>query len=219
MPGRSILRVAFAVALISFASRAFAAPILLRLDATEAPRKIYHAELTIPASPGPMTLFYPKWIPGEHAPTGPITDLAGLRMTSGDQTVTWKRDSVEMFAFHITVPPRASSVDVKLDFLSTPEPAGFTSAASATSELAILSWNQMILYPRGQASDELEVSAQVRLPDEWNFGTALPVLRRSGNSIEFKTVSLTTLVDSPVLAGRHFRSIELSPGAPIVMKH
>jgi predicted metalloprotease with PDZ domain len=140
-------------------------------------------------------------------------------MTSGDQTVTWKRDSVEMFAFHITVPPRASSVDVKLDFLSTPEPAGFTSAASATSELAILSWNQMILYPRGQASDELEVSAQVRLPDEWNFGTALPVLRRSGNSIEFKTVSLTTLVDSPVLAGRHFRSIELSPGAPIVMKH
>src|ERR1043165_10201922 len=117
-----------------------AAPIILRVDATEAPRKIYHAELTIPANPGPMTLFYPKWIPGEHAPTGPITDLAGLRMTSGDQTVTWKRDSVEMFAFHITVPPRASSVDVKLDFLSTPEPAGFTSAASATSELAILSW-------------------------------------------------------------------------------
>src|ERR1041385_8604845 len=121
MPGRSILRVAFAVAFISFASRAFAAPILLRLDATEVPRKIYHAELTIPASPGPMNLFYPKWIPGEHAPTGPITDLAGLRISAGGQTLQWKRDSVEMFAFHITVPPGANSVDVKLDFFSTPD--------------------------------------------------------------------------------------------------
>src|ERR1051325_4934582 len=114
---RLFVRLVVLVCLISSAA-AFAAPITLRVDATQAPRKIYHAELTIPASPGPMTLFYPKWIPGEHAPTGPITDLAGLRMTSGDQTVTWKRDSVEMFAFHITVPPRASSVDVKLDFLS-----------------------------------------------------------------------------------------------------
>src|ERR1043166_7285745 len=146
MPRRSFLRIAIAAALISFSSHAFAGPILLRLDATEAPRKIYHAELTIPASPGPMTLFYPKWIPGEHAPTGPITDLSGLRITSGSQTLVWKRDSVEMFSFHITVPPGASSVDVKLDFLSTPDAGGFSSAASATSELAILSWNQMVLY-------------------------------------------------------------------------
>jgi predicted metalloprotease with PDZ domain len=158
-------------------------------------------------------LFYPKWIPGEHAPTGPITDLGGLRISSGGQAVVWKRDSVEMFAFHITVPPGASSVDVKLDFYSTPDSAGFSSAASATSELAILSWNQLVLYPQGMASDDVEVTAQLRLPEGWKFGTALPVARRNGNSVEFKTVSLTTLVDSPVLAGRHFRRIELSPGA------
>src|SRR2546425_3492714 len=210
---RSSLRIAIVTALISFASSAFAAPIVLRVDATEAPRKIYHAELTIPASPGPMTLFYPKWIPGEHAPTGPITDLAGLRITSGSRTVVWKLDSVELFAFHINVPPGASTIDVKLDFFSTPDAAGFSSAASATSELAILSWNQMVLYPRGLASDDLEVAAQLRLPQDWKFGTALPVARTRGNSVEFKPVSLTTLVDSPVLTGRHFRRIELSPGA------
>jgi predicted metalloprotease with PDZ domain len=200
--------------LILFAGSSFAVPVTLRVDASEAARKIYHAQLTIPASPGPLTLFYPKWIPGEHAPTGPITDLTGLRITSGGQTVTWKRDSVEMFAFHINVPRGASSVDVKLDFLSTPDAAGFSSAASATSELAILSWNQMVLYPRGEASDGVEVTAQLRLPDDWKFGTALPVARQNGNTVEFKTVSLTTLVDSPVLAGRHFRRIELTPGAP-----
>src|SRR6266404_6204473 len=171
-----------------FATPVFAAPITLTVDATEAPRRIYHAELSITASPGPFTLFYPKWIPGEHAPTGPITDLAGLKISSGGRTLEWKRDSVEMFAFHITVPPGASSVDVKLDFLSTPDAGGFSSAASATSELAVLSWNQMVLYPRGQPSNDLEVTAQLRLPDDWKFGTALPVAKKSGNSIEFKTV-------------------------------
>jgi predicted metalloprotease with PDZ domain len=210
---RSLVQIAHVAALLSFASCAFATTISLRLDASEAPRKIYHAQLTIPAVPGPMTLFYPKWLPGEHAPTGPITDLSGLRITSGGQTVVWKRDSVEMFAFHINVPQGASSVDVKLDFFSTPDAAGFSSAASATSELAILSWNQMVLYPRGLASDDVEVTAQLRLPEDWRFGTALPVTRTNNNTVEFKTVSLTTLVDSPVLAGRHFRHIELTPGA------
>src|SRR5439155_12544927 len=126
---------------------AFAAPMTLRVDATEAPRKIYHAELNIPATPGPMTLFYPKWIPGEHAPTGPITDLSGLKISSAGQNLQWKRDPVELFAFHLTVPPGADSIDVKLDFLSTPDAGGFSSGASATSELAMLSWNLLLLYP------------------------------------------------------------------------
>ncbi len=203
----------FIIVAVALSASAMAAPITLRLDATEAARKIYRAELTIPANPGPFTLFYPKWIPGEHAPTGPITDLAGLKISAGGKTLDWKRDSVEMFAFHLTVPAGVSSVDVKLNFLSTPDASGFSSAASATSELAIISWNQMVLYPQGKASDGLEVTAHLRLPPEWKFGTALPVARAEGNDIEFKTVSLTTLVDSPILAGRHFRRMELSPGA------
>src|SRR5262244_2347683 len=149
---------------------AFAQPIHLRVDATEAPRRLYHAELTIPAAPGPLNLFYPKWIPGEHAPTGPITDLAGLRISAGGRTLEWKRDSVELFAFHINVPPGANSVEVKLDFLSNSDAAGFSSGASATSELAILSWNQFILYPQGKASDEIQVAADLRLPADWKFG-------------------------------------------------
>src|SRR5438093_2828982 len=106
MQVRTFFRITAAVIISSFlcATAAFGEPIRLRVDATEAPRKIYHAEITIPASPGPMNLFYPKWIPGEHAPTGPIRDLAGLRISAGGQTLQWKRDSVEVFAFHITVP-------------------------------------------------------------------------------------------------------------------
>src|SRR5262249_14294746 len=174
--------------------------------------KINQAKSHFPAAPGPLTLFYPKWVPGDHAPTGPINDLAGLHITANGQPLFWKRDPIELFAFHIDVPQGASSVDVKLDFLSATE-AGGSSSVSSTSELAIFSWNQMILYPQGQASDDFEITAHLRLPGDWKFGTALPVAGMNGNSIEFKTVSLTTLVDSPVLAGSHFRRIALSPGA------
>src|SRR5215475_8514266 len=166
-------------------------PIRLRVDATEAPRRLYHAELVIPVTPGPMDLFYPKWIPGEHAPSGPITDLAGLKISAGGRTLDWKRDSVEMYAFHITVPTGVTSVVVNLDFLSTSDAAGFSSGASATSELAVLSWNQVILYPQGKASDDVQVTAQLRLPSDWKFGSALPVAKANGSNIEFKTVSLT----------------------------
>src|SRR3954471_16476706 len=93
-----------------------AAPMTLKVDASEAARKIYHAEMTVPVNPGPFTLMYPKWLPGEHAPTGPITDLAGLKILAGGKTVDWKRDPVELFAFHFTVPAGASSVQVKFDF-------------------------------------------------------------------------------------------------------
>jgi predicted metalloprotease with PDZ domain len=211
---RSSRIVAALAFIIVFAVASFAQqPIRLHVDAAEAPRRIYHADLNIPASPGPMTLFYPKWIPGEHAPTGPITDLAGLKISAGGRPVEWKRDSVELFAFHINVPQGATSVDVKLDFLSNSDAAGFSSGASATSELAVMSWNQLLLYPQGKASDDVEIEAELHLPADWKFGTALPVGKKNGSNVQFKTVSLTTLVDSPVLAGRHFREIELSPGA------
>src|SRR5262245_38720747 len=185
---RNSIRVACAIlAALFLYGYANAAPIIVRMDASEAPRKIYHAELTIPVSPGPVTLLYPKWIPGEHAPTGPIADLAGLRMSAGGRMVQWRRDSADMFAFHMMIPQGTSSLDVKLDFLATADPAGFSSAASTTSELAILSWNQVLLYPEGKASDDVEVTAQLKLPPDWKFGTALPVGRVDGGTIDFKT--------------------------------
>src|SRR5262245_20133574 len=118
-----------------------AAPITLRVDASEAARKIYHAEMTVPVTAGPFTLMYPKWIPGEHAPTGPITDLAGLKIFAGNKPVEWKRDSIELFAFHMTIPAGVSTIQVKFDFLSTPDTGGFSCGASATSELTSSRWH------------------------------------------------------------------------------
>jgi len=166
-----------------------------------------------------MTLSYPQWIPGEHAPNGPIADLAGLRFTAAGRTLPWARDPVDMYAFHIEVPMAARSIEVALDFLMPPTSQGFSSAASSTDRLALLSWNQVVLYPKGRAADDLLYAAHVRLPEGWSFGTALPVARESAGEIDFTPVSLTTLVDSPVLAGLHFRTVDLAPGAsaPVLM--
>jgi predicted metalloprotease with PDZ domain len=188
-------------------------PISIAVDATEAPRKILHARLSIPVSPGPLTLMYPKWIPGEHGPTGPITDLAGLAVSAAGKTISWRRDDVEMFAFHIDVPAATTGIEVSVDFLLPATVSGFSSAASATARLAVINWNQVLVYPQGQASDQLTYVASLRLPEGWKYGTALPVAEDQGGKINFKPVSLTTLVDSPVIAGSRFRSIKLTEGA------
>ena len=190
-----------------------AQPITVSVDATDAPRRIFHAALHFPSKPGPLTLYYPKWIPGEHTPTGPIADLASLRITAAGRTLAWHRDPVEMFAIRIDVPSGADAVDVTLDYLSAPDSSGFSSGASTTSEMAVVSWNQVLLYPGEASSDSLEYKATLKVPAGWRFGTALPIERESGDTIDFAPASLTTLVDSPVIAGRHFRTVELTPGA------
>ena len=129
----------------------------LKVDATDAPRRLFHVQMTMPAKPGPMTLLYPEWIPGEHGPTGPIANLVGLKIQGGGKTIPWKRDSVNMFAFHLDVPAGVSSLDVAFDFISPPESEGFSSGASATSELAVLSWNQLLLYPEGARARRLSI--------------------------------------------------------------
>src|SRR5438128_10928133 len=179
------VRIALAAVLISFASAAVAAPITLRVDATEAARKIYHARLRIPASPGPLTLLYPKWIPGEHAPTGPITDLVGLKISAAGKSVPWQRDADDMFAFHLEVPAGATAVEVALDFLLPPSSEKFSSGPSATARLLVLSWNHVTLYPKGAEAGSLQYEATLRLPDGWKFGTALPLARESASGIEF----------------------------------
>jgi predicted metalloprotease with PDZ domain len=190
-------------------------PITLQVDATDAPRNILRAQLRIPARPGPLTLVYPKWIPGEHGPTGPITDLTGLKMSAAGHPVEWQRDADDMFAFHLVVPPGADAVDVALDFLLPPNSGEFSSGGSATAQLLDLSWNQVLLYPQGGKPGELQYAAALLLPKDWKFGTALTpaVRRKSGASVQFAPVSLETLVDSPVIAGAYYRSIDLSPKA------
>jgi predicted metalloprotease with PDZ domain len=206
------MRILILFGVLSAVSNAQNAEMKLRVDATDAPRHILHASMSIPAKPGPMTLLYPEWIPGEHGPTGPIVDLVGLKITSGGNTLAWKRDAVNMYAFHVTVPAGASSLDVVFDFITPPEAAGFTSGASATTELAVLNWNQVLLYPEGTPSDQMRLQANLKVPNGWKYGTALPIARESGNEIQFQPSSLETLIDSPVSAGSHYRTIELGPG-------
>jgi len=187
-------------------------PIRIRVDLREAPRHIFHAQLEIPAVPGPLTLFYPQWIPGEHGPTGPIADLTGLKLTSAGKPLVWRRDAVNMYAFHCEVPAGADSVEVSLDYLSPGNAEGFSGSPAATAQLAVLEWNLVLLYPQGRPSDELTYVATLRLPAGWKFGTALEVARESADGVEFRAVTLTTLVDSPVIAGAYFRGVPLSHG-------
>jgi predicted metalloprotease with PDZ domain len=181
----------------------------LRVDATDAPRRLFHAQMTMTVKPGPLTLLYPQWIPGEHMPSGPIVNLVGLKLQGGGRTIPWKRDSVNMYAFHVDVPAGVDSLEATYDFISPAESNNFTAGSSATSELAVLSWNQVLLYPQGAPADSIQYQATLRVPDSWRYGTALPIARETGNEIEFKPAALTTLVDSPVSMGSHYRTIDL----------
>jgi predicted metalloprotease with PDZ domain len=189
------------------------APARLAVDLRESARRIFHARLVLPVKPGPMTLLYPKWIPGEHAPDGPVTDLVGLQFTAGGKTLPWRRDDLDLYAFHIDIPDGISSLDASYDYLSPAQGAGYSAGPSADPELAVLEWNLVVLYPEGQPTDALMYQASLRLPAAWKFASALPVEKQQGDAIDFAPVSLTTLVDSPVLAGEHFRSIALAPEA------
>lgn len=186
--------------------------VTLLVDATDAPRRIFHAQLTIPASGSTLTLYYPKWIPGEHGPTGPIQDLTGLKFVANGQVLKWRRDLLDGWTFHVDLPPGTSSVDATLDFVSpiANDEGMYSASESATDKMAVLSWNTVLLYPAGWTSDELTYQASLRLPDGWKFGTALPITSRSGNEIKFTPASLTTLVDSPVITGEYVRIVPLA---------
>ena len=187
-------------------------PIRLAVDATQAPQKILHAHLQIPVQPGPLTLYYPQWIPGEHVPDGPIIQVAGLKFAGGNQAIAWRRDLVEMFSIHLDIPAGVTSLDADLDFLLSAPVGSFSAAGSATASLDVLSWNQVLLYPKGSPAKDIPFVASLKLPAGWKFGTALPVAKQDGESIEFTQVPLTTLVDSPVICGKYFRAIQLTPG-------
>jgi predicted metalloprotease with PDZ domain len=183
--------------------------IQVNVDARDAPRRLIHVQLHIPASAGPMTLLYPQWIQGEHGPTGPIADVVSLKFRANNKTVAWRRDSVNLYAFHVAIPEGSTTLDAAFDFISPADAGGFTEGSSMTTELAVLNWNQYVLYPQGTPADQIRYQAALRLPHDWHFGTALGVAKESGDEIEFQPTSLATLVDSPVSAGAHYKTIDL----------
>ena len=215
-PGNVFRHVFLLVALVSpmLAAGASAPHVTISVDATEAPRKIFHSRMTIPTKPGTLTLYYPKWIPGEHGPTGPVQDLAGLKFSADGKSLAWRRDLLDGWTFHVDVPAGVSSIEASLDFIS---PAGseegiYTGGATATDRLAVVNWNAMLLYPAGWTSDDLTYTASLRLPASWKFGTSLAVASQSGGEIKFAPVSLTMLVDGPVITGEYLKVVSLNPG-------
>ena len=212
-----VVALAMASCLGAPSARASEPAIALAVDATEAPRHILHAKLRIPAAPGELTLYYPKWIPGEHGPTGPIQNVAGITLSAGGRQIEWSRDGEEMYAISCDVPAGAGAVDLSLDYLIPSGTDGLRGTTSATSKLAVLDWNQVLFYPKGTPAESLTVKATLRVPEGWKWGTALPVERAAGNEITFRPASLVTLVDSPVLTGAYFRVIRLAP--EITPKH
>ncbi len=192
-----------------------AGAITLAVDATDSPRNILHARETIAVAPGALTLFYPKWIPGEHGPTGPIADVVSLKITANGAPLRWRRDLVEMYAVHCEVPQGATSVDLSFDFVLPPTQKGYSSAASSTPGLLMLSWNQVVLYPEQEKPADITVTARLKLHEGWHYGTALTVVGEENGEIRFAPVTLNNLIDSPVLCGLHFKRIDLTGDQPV----
>ncbi|HEY6248402.1 MAG TPA: M61 family peptidase, partial [Candidatus Angelobacter sp.] len=151
----------------------------LRVDATDAPRNILHSTVNVPVASGDVTLVYPKWIPGNHRPTGPIQNLAGLHIKGGGKELDWQRDLVDMYAFHVPVPAGVNELEVSFDTITY---NGKSSAAS--SKVLDLNWNQVVLYPQGVSSDAVQVTASIRLPQGWKFGAALTPTQQSDSSAD-----------------------------------
>jgi predicted metalloprotease with PDZ domain len=196
-------------------------PILVDVDARDVKKGVFHAHVVLPAKPGAATFTYPEWIPGEHGPSGPIQELVNLRFSSGGRAVPWTRDHVEMFTFHVTVPAGAASIEADFDYLSAPESfgPGYGTGPCATEHLADVLWNQLVLVPGGASSDSLTYEATLQLPAGWSFDTALPIstnAKKDAGVVKFAPVTLTRLVDSPVLAGDQVKTFPITTGeAPV----
>ena len=195
---------------------AYAGQIALQVDATDVTRRIFQVHETVPVSgPGPMVLLYPQWIPGNHSPTGPLDQLAGLIIMANGQRVEWKRDTVDVYAFHLDVPAGASSLELTYQYLSpTNDRVG---RVMMTPEMLNLEWDRVALYPAGHFSRDITYRPSVTLPAGWGFGSALDGAARRGDVVSFAAVTLNTLVDSPLLAGRYFKQVTLSD-APVPVR-
>jgi predicted metalloprotease with PDZ domain len=186
--------------------------LVLRVDATDIDRRIFRVKETLPVDqPGPLTLLYPRWLPGNHGPTGVISQLAGLTIKAGGQTVAWRRDPLDMHAFALDVPAGVTALDIEFQHLS-PVRAD-SGRVVVTPDMLNLQWNAVLLYPAGHFDSRIRVQPSLRLPEGWAFGTALDTRSQQGAVVEFQPVSVETLIDSPLYAARHMTRVDLDPQA------
>jgi predicted metalloprotease with PDZ domain len=203
---------------------AYPGTLKLEVDATDVARRIFRVREEIPAAPGPLTLLYPQWLPGKHAPRGPIDKVAGLVISAASRPIAWRRDPLDVHAFHLDVPPGVDRLQVEFEYLS-PQDAE-QGRVVMTPDMLNLQWETVLLYPAGYRADGIQVAASARLPPGWQYAGALDASSRAASNattadgaIAFTPVTLETLVDSPLFAGRHFRRIELgeAAGAPVFL--
>ncbi|MGH8363188.1 MAG: M61 family peptidase, partial [Gammaproteobacteria bacterium] len=154
--------------------------------------------------PGPFTFVYPKWIPGEHGPTGPLNDISQLKVSASGQALTWRRDQVDMYAFHVDVPSGVSKIKVQFTVLMNAP-----GDVMATPNLFILNWNRVLFYQNDTNSSQVFFKPSIILPKGWSYGTALPGPQQTGGRVDFAAVPLNMLVDSPLDAGIYYKHIEL----------
>jgi predicted metalloprotease with PDZ domain len=182
----------------------------LEVDATDTARGIYRVRQTIPVTgPGPLVLLYPEWLPGNHAPRGPINTIAGLRISANGQPVQWRRDPADVYAFHVDVPQGATQLDIEFQHLSPTQ--SNQGRITMTPDMLNAQWEKMSLYPAGYYVRNIPIVATLTVPQGWSVATSLDVASKAGDTITYQPVSYETLVDSPVFAGRYFRREELSP--------
>lgn len=190
--------------------------IALEVDATDLQHRIFRAKQRIPVQAGPLTLLYPQWLPGRHAGYGAIDKFAGLVITGNGQKIEWKRDPLDVYAFKIDVPQGVSEIEVSSEFLSpTDRDQG---RVVMTPAMFNLQWNMVALYPAGHYASKVTFVPTLKVPAGWQPYTALDVESRNGDSVRYKPVDFDTLVDSPVYAGKHYKVIDLDPGAKVPVR-
>jgi predicted metalloprotease with PDZ domain len=184
-----------------------AGPVALTVSLPNPAQKLLYVDEVMPVQPGPLTLYYPKYIPGDHAPDGPIGTMMGLQITADGKRVAWQRDEVDMFTFHLTVPAGADRIDIRFQF---------PDQERVTPHLVDLTWDHMALYQAGSPTKDQIFQPVLVIPAGWRYGSALRTEQREGERIAFKPVPFNTLVDSPVIAGQFFRELDLTPaGSPV----
>jgi predicted metalloprotease with PDZ domain len=224
LSGAAFAPVTLAQATPPLSTEAYPGSIALSVDATDIAHRVFKVHEQIPVKPGTLRLYYPQWLPGNHGPRGPIDLLAGLRFEAGGKFLPWRRDPLDMYSFLVDVPEGASTLDADFDFLSPMDSA--QGRVVLTPELLGIQWNTVLLYPAGYDASKITFAPSVDLPHDWNAGTALrgmairvpaPGAAAEPMHMSFDPVSLEVLVDSPLLAGKYSKHIELDkrPGSSV----
>jgi predicted metalloprotease with PDZ domain len=190
-------------------------PIQITANLSDAPRKLYHAEVDLPVTEGPLVLTTPRWIPGNHRPTGPVDDITGVVFTANGQTLPWRRDDVDLYEFHVTIPKGVTTLHAHLDCIVT---------ARVSQKMAVLEWEKLLLYPANIPTRDIPIQPSLIVPAGWGVGTALtpegsgayPV-PAAGSTTKFAVTNIEQLEDSPIISGEYFHEFPLAP--EITPKH